>query len=422
MTSEVLILNKRAVVLGADSAVTTSGGEHPRYSKSANKIFELSKKGSVAAAIYSNASIDFVPWELVLKMFRNQLGGGTFPRLMEYSSALLAYLNKNDVLFPKNLRDETAQRHFDDAVRDILKETKRKVPEIFDEKVSLDDRKALWKKEVDRLNTMLDKRGIIESLSQSKLDELIQNIDVWENRVLDQIGKIQWLAAVDAAELAKLGHKMRYVLPDYFSGSTGVVVAGYGDDQIFPAYEHVEIFGHVGDELAYRAVKSFEVTHSGIAMIQPLAQTSMIDMFTDGFGTSLESIIENQSDIAFLKIFEDLKDQGVVVDDKMVKSIADKCHADFMLAWKRENWKRNFSPLVSVLQTLSVQEMAHLAESLLGLESLKERVTSPSESVGGPIDVAAITKGEGLVWIRRKHYFDANLNMRYAARLERSID
>jgi hypothetical protein len=111
-----------------------------------------------------------------------------------------------------------------------------------------------------------------------------------------------------------------------------------------------------------------------------------------------------------------------VVPQPLKESLAKQCHQDFMLEWKRENWKKNFHPLLGVLQTLSVQEMAHLAESLLGLESLKERVTSPSESVGGPIDVAAITKSEGLVWIKRKHYFDASINMRYASRLERSFD
>ncbi|MET0207458.1 MAG: hypothetical protein ABW220_00375 [Burkholderiaceae bacterium] len=64
MTSEVLILNKKAVVIGADSAVTTSSGnDRPRYSKSANKIFELTQRGSVAAAIYGSAGIDGVPWE-----------------------------------------------------------------------------------------------------------------------------------------------------------------------------------------------------------------------------------------------------------------------------------------------------------------------------------------------------------------------
>jgi hypothetical protein len=62
VTSEVLILNKHAIVLGADSAVTTSGAEsgQSRYSKSANKIFEIAQNGSVAATIYGNSHIDLV--------------------------------------------------------------------------------------------------------------------------------------------------------------------------------------------------------------------------------------------------------------------------------------------------------------------------------------------------------------------------
>ena len=35
------------------------------------------------------------------------------------------------------------------------------------------------------------------------------------------------------------------------------------------------------------------------------------------------------------------------------------------------------------------------------------------ETVGGPVDVAVISKGDGFIWIRRKHYFDPALNTRY---------
>lgn len=89
-----------------------------------------------------------------------------------------------------------------------------------------------------------------------------------------------------------------------------------------------------------------------------------------------------------------------------------------MSEWQRENYLVNFAPLRAVLGGLSIQEMAHLGENLLTLESLKERVTSPSESVGGPIDIAAITKAEGLVWIKRKHFFDAELNLKYIKRTQ----
>ena len=33
-----------------------------------------------------------------------------------------------------------------------------------------------------------------------------------------------------------------------------------------------------------------------------------------------------------------------------------------------------------------------------------------SETVGGPVDVAVISKGDGFIWIDRKHYFRKDLN------------
>jgi hypothetical protein len=33
-----------------------------------------------------------------------------------------------------------------------------------------------------------------------------------------------------------------------------------------------------------------------------------------------------------------------------------------------------------------------------------------TETVGGPIDVAVISKGDGFVWIKWKHYFNRELN------------
>jgi len=40
-------------------------------------------------------------------------------------------------------------------------------------------------------------------------------------------------------------------------------------------------------------------------------------------------------------------------------------------------------------------------------------------TVGGPIDVAVITKGDGFVWVKRKHYFRAELNPRFMSRYQR---
>lgn len=422
VTSEVLILNKRAIVIGADSAVTTSGGEHPRYSKSANKIFELSKHGNVAAAIYGSASVDTVPWEVALKLFRAHIDGAKFNTLAEYGAALFAYLSSNNKIFPTEKRKGWITDQFDNANKLLLQEAQVYEKGIFDENIPLADRTVMWGRAANKLDQLLTARGMHQSLSQASLDAVLADINTWERRAAEQMALVPAFEGVNPTQLAEMGHRLRYCAPSMLLGSTGVVVAGYGEDQIYPAYEQYDVLGHIGDELCHEKTSTYEVDRDGTAMIQPLAQTSMIDMFTDGFGSSLASIIGTQSREALSSVFKQLAAAGVEVDPALAASITDNCHSSFTNEWKAENWKRNFHPLLSVIQSLSIPEMAHLAESLLGLESLKERVTSPSESVGGPIDVAAITKTEGLVWIKRKHYFEPDLNLRYATRLSRSLD
>lgn len=63
--------------------------------------------------------------------------------------------------------------------------------------------------------------------------------------------------------------------------------------------------------------------------------------------------------------------------------------------------------------SLPKDELANLAESLVSLTSLQRRVSREIETVGGAIDVAVISKGDGFVWIKRKHYFSADRNLRF---------
>lgn len=424
MTSEVLILNKHAIILGADSAVTTSGAEsgQSRYSKSANKIFEITQNGSVAATIYGNSHIDLVPWELAIKLFRRHLGKTTFSKVGEYSTELLKFLRANDTLFPPGLRSSLIEHQFDNSLQKVVKAATKGSPGLVDANLSVADRALLWSTEAAKIRGLLSSKSVSPSLTQSALDALLQDLTPWVMRAQSQISAAPVLSVINASELAELGHMTRYCFPEMMAGTTGVVIAGYGEDQIFPAYEHLDIYGHVGEELSFLRLGEFEVTHVATATIKPLAQATMINMFAEGFSPSLEQILYREGVKVFDSVFAELASRGITVDGATRLAVVQKCHPEFMRGWKHENWAINFDPLLGVIQNLSVQEMAHLAESLLGLESLKERVTSASESVGGPIDVAAITKSEGLVWIKRKHYFDAALNTRYLSRLERSFE
>ena len=70
-------------------------------------------------------------------------------------------------------------------------------------------------------------------------------------------------------------------------------------------------------------------------------------------------------------------------------------------------------PVIDAVTILPKEELAELAFSLVSLTSLKRRMSMEQETVGGPIDVAVISKGDGFIWIKRKHYFSTDLNPQF---------
>ncbi len=70
---------------------------------------------------------------------------------------------------------------------------------------------------------------------------------------------------------------------------------------------------------------------------------------------------------------------------------------------------------MNAVANLSKEDLAEMAESLIYLTYLKRRITFAEESVGGPVDVALISRGDGFIWMKRKHYFKPELNHHFFA-------
>jgi len=67
MTAEIAIMNKHAIALASDSAVTMSQEAGEKIKTSANKLFALSRYHPVGIMIYGSADIMEVPWETIIK-------------------------------------------------------------------------------------------------------------------------------------------------------------------------------------------------------------------------------------------------------------------------------------------------------------------------------------------------------------------
>jgi len=63
-----------------------------------------------------------------------------------------------------------------------------------------------------------------------------------------------------------------------------------------------------------------------------------------------------------------------------------------------------------VYDAMPIQDAIDLAEFFVDLTERFSRFTPGAITVGGPIEIAAITKHEGFKWIKRKYYFSMALN------------
>jgi hypothetical protein len=423
MTCEVAVMNKYAVVIAADSAVTTaSGNGNERYSKGGNKIFQLSRQEPVGVMIHGSAMLDGVPWEIIIKNFRDKLGSQAHPALQDYATAFFNFVKTADFFFPQADLD---RKLFDRVLRivlDLIKQARQTVAAIDDAAKNTQERQAAWAAFAQSITDELDQLPMHPGISDAALDavtteveEQLQNYPEFADYL--RSSGLSDLIAIPA--LAELGCKYLFKKFDVVLPQTGIVFSGFGTGQYFPCVIKYEVFGFVKNDFIYHIdnSNSCEIGHDTPSGIFQFAMTSSIDTFTTGVGLDTFSEVRR----AYLSNAKGLVEATLLQQD-IVELPADfdqtlAASADaFSEQWLDKMLSTHYHPMKRVIASLPIQEMVHLAETLIVLQSLKERITTHSESVGGPVDVAVITKAEGLVWIKRKHYFDADRNLPYVMR------
>lgn len=203
---------------------------------------------------------------------------------------------------------------------------------------------------------------------------------------------------------------------------TGLVFAGFGEDEIFPS-----LVSFRTDGVILGRIKTLETERVSISRrtvtgeILPFAQREMVDRFLNGIDPLFEQALEHYLAVVLNRtgeaIVEALLAQQSQEDrQRIIKAIAN-AGAATMALWRERLLpvcKCRFSEEVrDMISLMPKQELATLAQELINLTSVKRRFSSGTESVGGPIDVAVISRADGFVWVRRKHYFERALNPRY---------
>ena len=94
MTAEVAVMNRSAVALAADSAMSVgnTGKTYPT-----NKLFALSKHHPVGVMMYNNAEFMGVPWETLVKMHRHGIASRGMATVNDYAASFLDYISNETI-------------------------------------------------------------------------------------------------------------------------------------------------------------------------------------------------------------------------------------------------------------------------------------------------------------------------------------
>ena len=194
---------------------------------------------------------------------------------------------------------------------------------------------------------------------------------------------------------------------------TGFVIAGFGVEDIFPTLQAFEIDGVFFGKARILNSQLVDIDRRGpTSAVVPFAEKEMPERFIFGIDRQFEKSIET---LAVTLVGNTVDNDALGLDAEARSEARVEAREQFREGIEVLK-KRSAHKLNAVVDHLSKKELGEVAYSLVELTSRKRRYSSDVESVGGPIDVAILSRNEGFVWVRRKHYFDPALNPHYATK------
>lgn len=393
MTAEIAILNKSGIVLASDSASTI--GDNKVYN-SARKLFTLSSNHSVGIMVYGNGEFMETPWDIIIGEYRKYIGNTKQSKIEDYANSFVEYLRTNKFLKNDEIQDKYIKVFISKVVNTVFSNTEETINFLISQGQKIDSEVliALLREAIKNIKNQFGQEYIIE-LDAAKFKEKYYPLFL---SVLYNISTIDEVSEAISFDLFELIY-FTLIRDNLFLSATGIVIAGYGEDEIFPSLISFRIYSFIMNEFKYSSYVNARIGqgHSELkSTIIPFAQDDVVNTVVQGIDPQLSQFLADQS----------VKFDGIE-KEKYTEII------DHLSEIQR---KMYIDPMLDMIALLPVEETSVIAETLINLTSFKRKYSTSIETVGGPIDVLAITPSEGPIWVKRKHYFNLDDNLGYKLR------
>lgn len=401
MTSQLILLNGFGVALASDSAMTLG---NKRTYETAEKVIPLPAPHRIAVLHSGSVTIHGMPYSVLVNEWANTLGTTPLRTVALYRHNFLSWLNDNHDWVTPGRATEDFMYQLKDIYHIIWKKIKDSVDVDAPELVQQERCLSIFTEYTDTYSSFT-------SLTHSEDDWTTKAYAIIQTEVTDS--QNYWFDDIPMNE--EINNQINtftrlYLERGHFLNRAGLAFAGFGEKQLLPSYANVNIGGIMNESLLYEhdGELSAEPGESGYFGICPIGQKDSIDLVLKGLDYRLVGIATDAVVKSFFQPSDGTNNQPenekteaepeVEVDPEFSQKIYTAIEESFEM-WSENKYVRG---LRSAIASLPVASLATVARSLIEVQSLSQTITGEMGTVGGPIDVATISREHGFQWVRHK--------------------
>lgn len=410
MTSEIAVMNQRAVALAADSAVTLVDGGTVVVRNEQRKLYNLIEGKPVGLMFFGLADLMGHPWEHLIEHYQKKAPPQGLAAIKDYGASFTAMLDGLEEFFPKDRYRDEYRRILASVFRYVfhlaqfLRDSGGKAQEQTSDTAILEAAiERVWRDYQFREDgtPRPDLSCFPANFAASVASQYGEAVDELIAYGFAPFG----LSKQAVQKLKEIG--IFCVVKDLFlEDVAGLVFAGFGADERYPSVSTWLVSGIVGG-IAKRKQTSLDVIDGEVrSKIRVFADSEVTNAFLRGIDINLERRLYG----GFLMMMHGLVDQVVgafpagdpgtkdVVRDRFQRDFVPKYLESFHRMIGEYQQQAFINPVLRVLEIAARNELAETAGQLVSLNIFKKRIMAHRETVGGAVDVAVITRDGGFQW------------------------
>jgi len=414
MTSEIAVMNQRAVALAADSAVTLIDGGTVVVRNDQRKLYNLVGGQPIGIMFFGVADMMGHPWEHLIEHYQKTSKGGAPAHTRDHALGFTRMLDNLEEFFPKERQREDYKRllasvfryifHLAQYLREAGGPEKQNVPDvaILEEAVE-----RVWRDYQFREDGQ--PRGDLACFPAGFGATVARDYATTIDELIAYGFQPFGLGKQTVQRLKEIA--VFCVVKDLFlEDVTGLVFAGFGSEERYPVVTTWFVSAIVNG-VVKRSEASFDQIDGEVrSKIRVFADSEVTNAFIRGIDFNLERRVYG----ALNSVMHGLVDQVIgalpsadpVQREAVRRQFQSQTIPQYFDAFRGiigEYQQHAFiNPVLRVLEIASRSELADTARELVSLNVFKKRIMAQKQTVGGAIDVALISREGGFQWHSRQ--------------------